>query len=113
MQYHLPGALSCSEHFSRERSLGRKDFGIYDHLWVGLFTGLWDSPPPHPHPVYLHEGGIAGPDYGNNPTGNWAALSKIHFSHLLQTKISVPHCSSQNDHERPMGLSDSNPLLLC
>lgn len=27
------------------------------------------------------EDGVAGPDTGSNPTGNWAALSKICFSH--------------------------------
>ena len=80
MRYQLPSDLSCSEHFSR--SLDRKDFGIYDHLWVLVFIVLWflffffSS-------VCVHEDGIAGPDNGNNPTGNWAALSKIRFSHLI------------------------------
>lgn len=33
--------------------------------------------------VCVLEDGVAGPEKGNNPTGNWAALSKIYFSHLM------------------------------
>lgn len=77
---------------------------LTSHLWVGrflvsviacglcclLFCGFSPS-------VCVHKGGISGPDNGNNPTGNWAALSKLYFSHLLRTKILVPCCSSHND----------------
>lgn len=39
-------------------------------LWFGFF----------PLCVCVLEDGVAGPDTGNNTTGNWAALSKICFS---------------------------------
>lgn len=77
MQHQLPGDLSCSECLSHKPSLGKKGFGICDRLWIVLlFCGFSMS-------VCVHKGGISGPDNGNNPTGNWAALSKLHFSHLL------------------------------
>lgn len=80
MQYWLPSDLSCSEHLSHKRSLDRNDFDICNHLWVVLFIVLWFCLVFFPS-VRVHEGGIAGPDSGNNPAGSCAA-TEIDFSHL-------------------------------
>lgn len=94
--------VAClAQNIYHKQSLGRKVLVsvITCGLWCLLVCFCLPLPPtlPPPPPICVNEDGIAGPDNGNNSTGNWAALSKIHFGYLIWTKISVACCSRQSD----------------